>query len=216
MPKPVTGEREFEREFIAREIHDGPCQYLAAAQMMFDVFRREAKEESPNAWASFSKGMALLNRTGEELRRIMNGQPPAHLDGTSLPHAIERLITEARACGGREIEFHHDIQDADADRLPESVRVAVLRIVQESISNACRHGKADKVLVGLTLDHDRVCVQVEDWGAGFAAGEARRGGLGLKGIHRRARALGGTATIQSQPGRGTCVSVEIPRTPHPT
>jgi signal transduction histidine kinase len=71
------------------------------------------------------------------------------------------------------------------------------------------------VLVGLTLDTDRVCVQVEDWGVGFTPGEARPGRFGLAGIRRRVEALGGTATIQSQPGRGTCVSVELPRTRHP-
>ena len=63
---------------------------------------------------------------------------------------------------------------------------------------------------GAHSETDRVCVQVEDWGVGFASGEARPGGFGLEGIRRRAEALGGAATIQSQPGRGTCVSVELP------
>jgi len=215
MPKPTPSEHEPEREFIAHEIHDGPCQYLTAAQMMFDVFQSEMEEGSPNARASFDKGMTFLNRTAEELRRVVQGQLPAHLDGTSLPNAIERLIAEAHTYGGHEIEFHHDIPDDEADRLPESLKVAVLRIVQESISNACRHSKASRVLVGLTLDVDCVCVQVEDWGVGFAPGKTRPGGLGLDGIRQRARAMGGAATIQSQPGRGTCVSVEFPRTRRP-
>jgi len=211
----MTSEHEPERDFIAHEIHDGPCQYLTAAQLMFDVFQYEAEGGLPNAWASFGKGMALLSRTAEELRRLVNGQLPAHLDGGSLPRAIERLIAEVHACGRHEIEFHHDFPDDEADRLPESLKVAVLRIVQESISNACRHSKASRVLVGLTLDTDRVCIQIEDWGVGFAPGASRSDGFGLEGIRQRVEALGGTATIQSEPGRGTCVSVELPRTRHP-
>jgi len=216
MPNPLTSQCDEDRESIAREIHDGPCQYLTAAQIMFEVFQCETDDGSPNARASFDKGMALLSRAGEELRRLINRQPPALLDGDSLPHAIERLIAEARSCGAGEIEFHHDIRDDGADRLPESVKVGVLHIVQESISNACRQSGTDRVLVGLTLDADRVCVQVEDWGTGFTPGQARPDGLGLEGIRRRARALGGAAIVQSQPGRGTCVSVEIPRGNRPT
>jgi signal transduction histidine kinase len=199
-----------QRELIAYEIHDGPCQYLVAAKMFFDASRQEGGEGSSFGWDSFEKGLALLSRGVDELRRFIGGLRSAHLDGSDLLTAVQRLIAEKLACGGVEIEFCHDFQDGHGDLLPPDLELAAFHIVQECLANACRHSRSTRILVGLTLDNDKLCIQVQDWGIGFDPASHRPDCFGLEGIWRRAELLGGIAVIQSRPGEGTCITVDLP------
>ena len=137
-----------------------------------------------------------------ELRRLIGGLRPAHLDGGDFLTAVERLVAEMRACGGPEIEFCHDFQDYEADPLPLHLELAVFCIVQECVANAWHHSKSKRMLVGLSRDDKGVSIQAQDWGIGFDPAKVWAKGFGLEGIWRRAERLGGTAVIQSSPGRG--------------
>jgi two-component system sensor histidine kinase DegS len=198
---------EDRQEFIAHEIHDGACQYMAAARMMFETFRRERTNVASDGWASFDMGLEFLNHAHEELRRLACGLRPVQLAAGNLPMAIECLIQDSGTAGGPEIEFCHDIQ---ADRIPPRLELAVFRIVQESLANACRHSKSKKILLGLTQDDDSLCIQVQDWGIGFDPHNTPNGHCGLAGIRRRVELLGGIASIQSGSGEGTLITVELP------
>ena len=103
-------EQEQQQEFLAHEIHDGACQYTAAAQMMFDTFRREHTNTLSGDWSSFDMGLEFLNHANEELRRLVRGLRPIQLAAGDLPTAIDRLIKEIETAGGLDIEFCHDIQ----------------------------------------------------------------------------------------------------------
>jgi signal transduction histidine kinase len=96
------------------------------------------------------------------------------------------------------------------DRLSRNLRQAAFRIVYESLAKACRHSKSKRLLAELSVDADVLRIRMWDWGggrdpAGIAAGRFR-----LNGTGRRVKLLSGTATIESQPGKGTCVTAEIP------
>jgi signal transduction histidine kinase len=123
---------------------------------------------------------------------------------------VERLVAEVRACGGPEIEFCHDFQDYEANPLPLHLELAVFRIVQECVANAWHHSKSKRMLVGLSRDDKGVSIQAQDWGIGFDPAKVWAKGFGLEGIWRRTERLGGTAVIQSSPGEGTCITVELP------
>ena len=142
-------DHEEQQEIIAHEIHDGACQYVAAAKMMFDTFRREQASVLSGDWSSFDMGLEFLNHADEELRRLIHGLRPIQLAAGNLPKAIECLIQDIRTAGGPDIEFCHDVE---ADLIPMRLELATFRIVQESLSNACRHGKSKRILVGLTQD----------------------------------------------------------------
>ena len=200
-------EQEQQQEFIAHEIHDGACQYMAAAQMMFDTFRREQASAFSGDWSAFDMGTEFLNRANEELRRLASGLRPIHLAAGDLSKAIKCLIEEIRATGGPDIELCCDIQ---ADQIPPPVELAAFRIVQESLGNACRYSKSNGVLVGLTQEDDSLCIQVQDWGVGFDPHNISDGHYGVKGIRQRVKMLGGIARIHSNPGKGTLISVELP------
>ncbi|MEN6367786.1 MAG: sensor histidine kinase [Thermoguttaceae bacterium] len=200
-------EQEQQQEFIAHEIHDGACQYTAAAQMMFDTFRHEQKNSLSGDWSSFDMGLEFLNHANEELRRLVRGLRPIQLAAGNLPTAIDCLIKEIEAAGGPDIESRCDIQ---ADQIPPRLELAAFRIVQESLANACRHSKSKGVLVGLTQDDESLCIQVQDWGVGFNPDRTPNGHYGLEGIRRRVKLLHGVVTIHSDPGEGTLITVELP------
>ena len=198
------------REVLAYDIHDGPCQYLVSAKMYFDIFHHLAGEKAAGDWVAFESGMTALNQALDELRRFIGGLRPAHHEGADLRTAIQRLVAEVQASGGPEIEFCHDFHDYDLDPLPSHLALAAFHIVRECVTNACRHSKSKRMLVGLSRDSNSLCVQVQDWGIGFDPAKTADGCFGLEGVCRRADLLGGTATIQSRPGEGTCIAVELP------
>ena len=158
-------------------------------------------------WNSFNTGMEFLDRAIDELRRLVRGLQPIQLAAGGFPTAIAYLIEEIQPAGGPDMEFRHDIQP---DQIPPRLQRVAFRIVQESLANACRHSKSKRLFVALTLDGDVLRIRVRDWGVGFDPDSTPPGHFGLNGIRRRVKLLGGTATIDSEPGKGACVTVELP------
>ncbi|MEN6367788.1 MAG: ATP-binding protein [Thermoguttaceae bacterium] len=140
-------------------------------------------------------------------RVCQQGGRPAQPNAANIVVAIERLVADSRAGGGPEIEFYDDVP---IDELPSELQAAVFPIVQELLLNASRHSKSRNVLVGLGQDDDRVCIQVQDWGVGFVPEMVQPHKRGLKKIQQLVQWRGGTVNVDSRPGAGTCIVVEIP------
>ncbi|MEN6367775.1 MAG: sensor histidine kinase [Thermoguttaceae bacterium] len=200
-------ELEQQRQLISHEIHDGACQYVVAARMMFETFRRGQVSALPNDWRNFDMGLEFLDRASAELRRLAGGLGPLQLSAGDLSKALDSLIEEIEAAGGPDIELCCDIQP---DKIPQRLELAAFRIVQESLANACRHSKSNGVLVGLTQEDDTLRIQVQDWGIGCDPNNISDGHYGIKGIRQRVKMLGGIAKIRSNPGEGTLITVELP------
>ncbi len=109
--------------------------------------------------------------------------------------------------GGPKIECNSSVQFG---RLPPILENALYRIVQEALTNACKHSKSKKVTVTLTQEGQDVRLEVRDWGIGFDPESVEKGHFGLEGIRQRVRLLGGRLTIESTPGSGTLVQVVVP------
>ncbi|MEK7787066.1 MAG: ATP-binding protein [Chloroflexota bacterium] len=132
------------------------------------------------------------------------------LDDLGLPAALERCAADCRRRYALEIDVA--THGLDAERLPPAVETAVYRIVQEALTNVARHAQAGTASVMIERRDGAVRAIVEDDGRGFdpeAAGKAEQR-LGLYGIRERAELLGGRLTIESEPGRGASLFVEIP------
>jgi signal transduction histidine kinase len=196
-----------EYELLGNELHDGPCQYLLSAQMLLEAFRHAQRELPAGDARNLEMVADLMDRAVVELRRLVHGLQPLQLNGAGIEACLKRLVAENEACGGPQVEFYHD---GEFGALPQPLIVAILRIAQESLANARRHSKSVKVLLGLTRDDECISLQVQDWGVGFKADRVRQGCHGLKGICHRVALLGGRATIDSQPGLGTCITAEFP------
>jgi PAS domain S-box-containing protein len=198
---------DHERQLIAYDIHDGLAQFLAGAIMQFDTFSHITDVESDEAEKAFDAGMRMLRRSHAEARRLISGVRPPILDEEGIVAAISHLIHEHRQPRGPKIEFQAAVGFSRLESIEEN---AIYRIVQEALANACKYSRSDHVLVRLAQQGDRIRIEVEDWGIGFDQGRIGNDSFGLEGIRERVRLLGGQCSIESAPGEGTRVAVELP------
>lgn len=199
---------EDERKRIARELHDGTAQTLAALRVRLRLAR-----STPDRTAQQALLEEIAEEIGaaiEEVRRMARGLRPPALDMLGLAPAIESHARTMADAGGLRLEL---ALDDDGRALVPEAELAVYRIVQEALSNVVRHAHAQAVHVTLGRTGDVVEALVRDDGRGFMIdGTLTDGarGLGLFGMQERASYLGGTVEIESTPGRGTTVRVRVP------
>ena len=198
---------EHERQLIAYDIHDGFAQQLTGALFRLQGFRETLANNPTEAWKGFDSAVQLLCRAIDETRRLISGLRPPILDEMGVSEAVQYLIYEQRKDGGPEIDFDHDMT---GERLPPPLENAIFRIVQESLNNACRHSRSDKIRVSLARRDNRICIDVRDWGIGFNPSAVAEQRFGLQGIRERTRLLEGSVAIESTPGQGTHIAVELP------
>jgi len=201
---------ERDRELLAFELHDGFAQQLAGAKMQFESAARLQETNPKQARQAFDKGLQLLREGIQEARRLVSGLHPPVLEAFGVVPAIEHLVLEHQSPDGPQIEF---AAEARFERLARPLENALFRIVQESLSNAQQHSRSPRVRVELSDDGQRVFLTVRDWGVGFDPEKVVEGHFGLRGIRERARLFHGRATIESEPGQGTTIRVELPLVP---
>ena len=161
---------------------------------------------------------ADLAHPREQHRALDFGVATDESSASGLTLAVHRLIAGHQSLDGPEIEFCHDLSGGE---LRPVLQASVLCIVRELLANACRHSKSRRILVGIGRDDTHVYIQVQDWGVGFnctalsprlkpinGLNEPQR--RGLKGVRELVESLGGIVDIDSRPGNGTCIAVEIP------
>ena len=198
---------DHERQIISYEIHDGLAQYLAAAGMQFDVHDALRQNSPDEARKAYDAATQLVRQSHIEARRLISEVRPPVIDEIGLETAISHLVHEQRRHGGPKIKFDSDVQFS---RLPSILENALYRIVQEALTNACKHSKSKKVAVAMTQEGQDVRLEVQDWGIGFDPQMVGKDHFGLEGIRQRVRLLGGRLTIESTPDSGTVVQVVVP------
>ncbi|MGA2060775.1 MAG: PAS domain S-box protein [Thermoguttaceae bacterium] len=198
---------ERDRQITAYEIHDGITQQITASLFHLEAFRRLRESDAKTADKSLETALKLISQSVDETRRLISGLRPLILDEYGVVEAIDYLVCENRERSGMQIDFHHDVR---FKRLVPPLESAAFRIVQEAIANACRHSQSPAVIVELVQRDDRLHIKVQDQGLGFDPNAVEETRFGLRSIRERARLLGGRAEIQSAPGSGTSISVELP------
>jgi signal transduction histidine kinase len=198
--------QESERQLMACEIHDGVVQYITAALLQLesiDLARLSAAESQ----ALLDKAAMLLRSAVADARRVLSGLRPPILDEQGITAAIPYLIEEICRPGGIEVAFSSDLPP---ERLDPLVEGTLFRIAQESLHNIIRHSGASRATIDLRSTSDRVRLVIRDLGRGFDLALVSDDHFGLTGIRKRAELAGGHADIQSAPGVGTTVLVELP------
>jgi PAS domain S-box-containing protein len=198
---------ERERKLMAYEIHDGLTQHLTGALYRLQAFRETWARKPDEAWKAFDVSMNLLRQSIDDARQLISGLRPPILDEAGVVEAVDYLVCETRDRTGLTIEFDHD---EAFDRLAPPLESTIFRVVQEALTNATRHSGSDRVRIELGQAGGRVRVVVRDWGSGFDPAAVEDGRFGLRGIRERARLLGGKAAVETAPGEGTRVTVELP------
>jgi signal transduction histidine kinase len=195
--------QENERRTLARELHDEVGQSLSAILMEAD--NAACAENPAEAQEHLVAVRSLAEKTVNEVRDLALLLRPSMLDDFGLVPALNWHAREMSKRTGLNIVL---TADEGADDLPDEHKTCIYRLVQEAVNNAVRHANAAAVQVGLRREDQSVRVEVRDDGAGFDTRFVR--GLGILGMEERVRRLGGRLTIDSQPGRGTAVTAELP------
>ncbi len=206
--------REAERQYLARELHDGPLQELEALRL---VVGSTASQASPGL--SGAETAALAERVLAviaKLRNVASELRPPSLAPFGLAAAIRSHVAQLRAAHPT-LRVDLDLP-SDGELLPVQVRSALYRIYREAVSNVERHAAAHRISVQLTLEPGQVSLTVSDDGQGFEVPRrwvtfARQGHLGLLGAVEWAEAAGGRLDVESSPGQGTTVRVTCGLTP---
>ncbi|MEJ2202993.1 MAG: PAS domain S-box protein [Gemmatimonadota bacterium] len=198
---------EEERQRIARELHDDTAQRLAT--LMLRVRLLSHIQEDHRRTAALEELREDLLETAEGVKRIARGLRPPELEEVGIVTAIQAHLRDLREGAAFDVEARLEPVD---DLLEEDVKLALYRIVQESLSNALRHSGAARATMSVEVSGNHVVAVVEDRGRGFSASRvsAGGGGLGLIGMQERAVMLGGRVAVDSTPGQGTRVRVELP------
>ena len=205
-----------ERASIAYELHDSLAQTLASLRLQVDMLADSLEGTgSVRAPPELARIQAMLESANIELRELIAGFR-APVDGRDLRTALEEMTT--RYTAQSTMTVHLQI-DGELPELPAGPQLQVVRIVGEALANACVHSGGNLARVLVRSEGASVRVLVEDDGEGFSmpACDASPGEhIGLSVMHERARWLGGTLVIESEPGEGTRVRLAFSRTPAAT
>ena len=201
--------QESERRYIARELHDEASQALTA--LMFGLRLLEQEVHHPeNFLPRLTELKQLTDGILEELHRLAMGLRPASLDYLGLVVALEQLVKITTERYGLNIHFKVS-GFTEKQRLPDHMETSVYRIVQEALTNAVRHANAKQIDVILEDRDGKTVVMIEDDGIGFDAAHIPKSGhLGVLGMQERAQMMSGTLQVESVPGCGTTIVLEVP------
>ncbi len=199
--------QEDERGRIARDLHDEIGQALTSLLIGLRTVAGAPTLAAARGQADGLRGITLAAL--QEVRRLARGLRPSVLDDLGLAPALERYAADyARAHG---IDVQVQVADAADDRLPGEVETALYRIAQEALTNTAKHAAARHVRIVLDRPPGAVRLVVSDDGRGFRCHRPEAGGhLGLSGMQERAALLNGSVTVESDPGRGTTITVSVP------
>ncbi|MPZ47148.1 MAG: PAS domain-containing protein [Betaproteobacteria bacterium] len=205
----IASTREREQRRIARELHDEMGQELTALKLLLEDLGQAAP---PANTSRLREALAVANRLQARVRTISADLRPPMLEDLGVLAALTWLCERQRLGTGLEVDFRHSGLDR---RLRPEHETALYRIIQESLTNVVKHARVPKAVVLVRVANGRAVVKVEDAGVGFdteacLGSSATVGGVGLLGMRERARSLGGRLTVESTPGAGTAITLELP------
>jgi len=207
----ITRAQEEERKRIARELHDDCAQTLYALIRQVDNFI-QTNANLPEENAAFLRGLnEQIKEALQNVRRFGQDLRPPMLDDLGLLATLRWLVSELKEGNGIET----DLRVLGTERrLPPETEFTLFRIVQEALRNVAKHAETSKAEVKIEFGEHKIRVSVSDSGKGFELSGSLvdlvpTGRLGLAGMEERARLLGGSLKIQTEPDKGTTVMVEV-------
>jgi signal transduction histidine kinase len=199
--------QEQERQRIAAELHDSLGQSLLVIKNRA-ALAKLTSHDLPAAFQQLDQIADSTTHAIQEVRQIAYNLRPHHLDNIGLTRSLEELLRRVEETSGLGIAY--DIAPLDG-AFPKEAEINCYRIVQEAISNIIKHAQATRAGVEIEREPERLLLTIRDNGCGFVVQEpGERRGFGLARMAERARLLGGSYRVESAPGKGTTVVVELP------
>ncbi|HEU5070642.1 MAG TPA: PAS domain S-box protein [Verrucomicrobiae bacterium] len=206
----ITERRRLERELleisnreqrrIGHDLHDGVCQQLAAIAFLVDILGDDLREQALPQSAEAEKIGTLINEATAQARSVARGLFPVRLEENGLVSALEELAESAGSRFKMRCQF---LCNAPPSAVDNEVALHLYYIAQEALLNAVKHGGAEEVTMSLRPHADGYLLSVRDRGTGFQMAGAGTLGMGIRIMRYRAKVIGATLDIASQPGQGT-------------
>jgi two-component system, NarL family, sensor histidine kinase UhpB len=201
--KLVLRAQEEERRRLARDLHDEVNQALTAILLRLEALA----QEEPGRAGELAELKRLVNQAMDELTGLARALRPTALDDHGVVPAIRAQLNVFSGNTGIETHF---CPRGSISELSDDDEIALYRVVQESLTNAARHGSPVRVDVDLHAGPEGTTLSVSDDGRGFDPGLRGGDGLGIDGMAERARLLGGELEVRSRHGEGTTVELRLP------
>jgi signal transduction histidine kinase len=203
------------RNRLARDLHDGPTQSIAAIAMRVNFAKRLFLKDPEAASQELNKIEDLARRTTKEIRHMLFTLRPLILESQGLVMALKQLAVKVH-------ETHDQIVIVDAesdvgDKLDMGKQGVVFYVAEEAVNNAGKHAEAEHVWVRIRSEDELFILEIEDDGVGFNVGAvdsdyAQRGSLGMVNMRERAELINGLLHIESAEGAGTLITIVVPET----
>jgi PAS domain S-box-containing protein len=208
---------ESDRRTTAKELHDGIGASLAAIKFRLEDIAEGIVQTPQKAAASIDETIAYLQDVIKETKQISAKLRPTMLDDLGLLSTISWFTRQFSEQFGN-IQLRPQIEVREED-IPETLKIVIYRVLQESLHNAAKHSEASDVCIGLKTDQHQIVLEVADNGCGFDLSKFlgrhdRLSGYGLASMLERAEIVGGSLTIDSFPGKGTCIKMILPQEPY--
>jgi signal transduction histidine kinase len=212
----IVDVEEDARKKLARDLHDGPTQSVAAIAMRVNYIRRLIERQPQQALEELWKVEDLARRTTKEIRHMLFTLRPLVLETQGLLAALQQLAEKMKDTYDLTvtIEGQPDVESY----LDTNGQGVLFYIIEEAVNNARKHAQSSEIWVRLYQQEGMIATEIEDHGVGFDveavdASYDRRGSLGMINMRERAEIIEGTLRIQSAKGQGTKIIVLIPARP---
>jgi signal transduction histidine kinase len=204
------------RKKLARDLHDGPTQSVAAMAMRINLTRRMFNKDAKSALDELVRIEELAHRTTKEIRHMLFTLRPLILESQGLKAALQSMGEKMRETYSQNVMI--DVSEKIIEDMEMGKQGVIFYIVEEAVNNARKHAAAANIWVRLKeLDTGLALLEVQDDGIGFDVNAVtkaydKRGSLGMINLRERTELVNGLLNLQSQPGRGTIVQVYVPLT----
>ncbi len=206
--------QEEERKHLARELHDHLGQDLATIKIGLALAKKDHPNLDPGLAGEIDEAIRTTDKLIADVRRISSGLRPESIDKIGLRPVLEEETRNLSSRSGVAIAL--DAAGLE-ERLSPALDIAVYRIVQEALTNVIKHAGARNARITIRRGESGIAVTIRDDGRGFLPDRtSKTEGLGLLGMRERASAEGGTLQIESSPGKGTTLFVNLPLRPGET
>lgn len=204
------------RKELARDLHDGPTQSIAAIAMRINFVRSLVTKDPKQSLQELEKVEELAKRTAKEIRGMLFTLRPLVLETQGLAAAIETVMGRIQETDGLSMRL---IGGEFGDSLSESAQSVVFSIIEEALGNARKYANARVVEVRMWQEDNLFVARVQDDGVGFDTEDVNRdyssrGSLGMVNMRERAERIDGSLRVESAPGRGTMVTLVVPLRKH--
>ncbi|HRZ40494.1 MAG TPA: sensor histidine kinase [Candidatus Omnitrophota bacterium] len=211
LPQRIIEAQEYERHRISKEIHDELGQSLATLKMLIQSSVRPEYLQTRGNRRAYDRVIHYIDEIIEKSRNIATSLRPKVIETMGLTRALKKLILDFKKNKG--LNIHAQVGNLD-DVQFHGEAVNLYRIVQEALANLLHHAEAANVEIMFRRNKQLLTITIKDDGKGFLPGDVHsddgRHGQGLSTMQERARLLKGELDIQSEPGQGTVIRLQVP------